>query len=454
MPLGSNKISVNKNKFNAGSGTSNPVTMNITDAVSNPSSGVIDYQTVQFDITSNRANTTFYYALTGNIAGSDFTNTTISGNITTDSGGNASITKTLANAAISADKDFNLQVKRSATGDQFAISNTITLYSIEFANVTATGTSTVVNTGNILLDGTFVEYTSNGTFTVNDFADTQSNVFLNVIGFYDTNSYYYQNTIKLLAVGGGSGGSNYHFGGGFSIPDGIDGSGGGGGNVKLVDLSLSNLDVANTNVTIGAGSLAGIDDPAVPGPTYYSKLGGDTVAFETSSIETTAVGGTHNDSDTRFSASKVRGGASNQYGTSAHKQGGLATTALYNSTQYHLGGGGASAIEDGNDYFASGGIFRGGDGADGRGIQNQDAPYYDGTSPTSTIYYGAGGAGNAYGGSASDGSAGLGGAASGADATPNRGGGGGAGADGGSGYVAIRYPSGTDFRFLSNVNLA
>lgn len=448
MPLGSRKITAYKNKFNAGGGTGGfSTTVNIvSETLSNNVNAEIDYQTVTFDITSNRSNTTFYYAFTGNITASDFTDATVSGNITTDINGNATISKTVVgNVNLGDNLDFNLNIKRSVDGSILTQSNTFIIYAIEYANVFTGANSTVVSTGNIYLDGTYHETIINSYFTINSLGTMQSNAFLTMHGFYDTDSYYYNSLFQVLAIGGG-GGCGSH-------TSGTTG-GGAGGNVVLSTVDVQTLEATGYTLTVGIGGDPNYGDARVNGS--------NTIIFDSSNIAITAYGGEGRYTQSIYPTQTEYNGAN-----SANYIGGDFGT-YFLSPYTHVGaGGGASDAENGYDGGLSGSTVYPGNGANGVIIQNELSPWYDGTAGTRT--YGGGGGGGNYrggfltysGGLGGDGGGGRGGATAlaGTNGASGTGGGGGGCANfdqyyGGSGRIVIRYPTGTNFRFLSNVDLS
>lgn len=157
MPLGSRKLSAFKNKFNAGRG-SDSVTANISIAYSGNTSANLSYTgtsnvftdatTVTYSISTNRSNATFAYnmeSLSGNIVASDFTDSIVAGNVTTDSNGNATITKTITTTTGTGHKTFRLNLARpSNSNDIFVNSANSNLYEVVPANITG-GNTTVVD---------------------------------------------------------------------------------------------------------------------------------------------------------------------------------------------------------------------------------------------------------------------------------------------------------------------
>lgn len=434
MPLGSSKISVNKNRLNAGSG-SGLVNVSITDSISNTSVSPIDYRTVTYDITSNRPNSTFYYEMEGNILSQDFADG-ITGNVTTDSNGNAQVIKTITdNVVFGDDLDFKLNIRRSNVPNStlFADSNVNIIYAAQYPNISGAN-STFVNTSNVYLDGKFHEITSDTTITVNDKGSIASNAFLTVIGYYDTDSYYYSNAFRVLAVGGGGAGG---------ISSSTADGGGAGGNVTLSTVTLADIQDTTYTLTVGAGGTGTFNADG--------GAGGNTSVFAGSTIEIISEGGgggqaNTNDADGGNVAGFVGGDGKYQSG----------------STQRWAAGGGASPSGNGSDGLIADTPV-GGNGADGTVISLTNRPEYAGTTLGGGVY-GGGGGGSArkmVGGTSAPvqhGFGGTGGGANGGGGTGvdglGGGGGGGSGTIGGSGYIAIRYPAGTDFRFISSVDLS
>lgn len=459
MPLGSNKISVNKNKFNAGSGgLANLPVFNITETLSGASdpSTTIDYQTVTYNITSNRANTVVYYNFDGTAVGTDFSNTSLSGNITTDGDGNATITKTVAVSDLTDDLTFKLQLKKGATGDVLAESGVNRIYAAQYPNITLANSSQI-STGNIYLDGTYHQLTSSDTLTVNDVGSLASNAFLTVIGYYDSSSFYHNNAFKVLAVGGGGGsGANTNLK--------YYGGGGAGGNVVSTSANVENLTNTTYTMTVGTGA----NCLTVTTTTQGSDIAGaNTQVFAGTLFEIVAEGGEGGDVSTDPDGGNV-----------STFVGGDGARTVAGGVTYSGAGGGASASANGSDGsvrtssgFGDSGQATGGAGADGVVIAETDRPDYAGTS-IGSLTLGGGGGGSAHNdfgnnaetagqGGAGGGGRGFGGLTTITSGTDGTGGGSGGGgfatgpntAKGGDGVIYIRYPSGTDFRFISNVNL-
>jgi len=142
MPLGSNKISVNKNKFNAGTGVSvidvtvaqvfsgntnaDPSSLSATDW--DPFSP--DADTITYNISTNVPNVTMRYIIDGtNMQTSDFTDNTLASNITLDSNGNATVTKTITSTTGGGHKEFNLKITRPQNENSvFAQTANVNLY--------------------------------------------------------------------------------------------------------------------------------------------------------------------------------------------------------------------------------------------------------------------------------------------------------------------------------------
>ena len=114
MPLGSSKIGLTKNKqIGVGGGSGSPAaSLSFEISYTGNTNVSVEANAVVFGVRSNFANTTMNYEITGNIAGGDFTDATLTGNVTTDSNGNANITKTIVSTTGNGHKDFVMNLKR------------------------------------------------------------------------------------------------------------------------------------------------------------------------------------------------------------------------------------------------------------------------------------------------------------------------------------------------------
>ena len=476
MPLGSNKISVNKNRLSVGSGPlpSDPASFSIDAVLSNDYLDAQGYtksfffdtdQTVTYNITSNRPNATLDYSIAGTgIVAEDF-NGPISGNITTDSNGDATITRTVeSDLSLNTNVSFTLSLIRESTSQVMATSNTFNIYNIEFPNVSVTGAN--VNTldasiNNLVFDGTVHEIKEDANITINNLGTLQDNVFqvmiaANVIYSPQANYVYIDRPLPVAVVAGGGGGSANDAGGG----------GAGGEVVYLKDSYVSQLTETTYTVTVGEGGLSGVS-------------GGNTVVFGGTAFEISAEGGGSPTGGNGGSVAGVSGGSqatNNPFNNTYGGGGGAGRYRYYNwntDTDIDVSAtGSAGRVE--RDGFTSRYNAFGGAGANPGFLSDQITreiwPNYTGTNPTQVIYYGAGGGGGAFttsggievrgnSGDAGD-SLGKGGTSSvsptqGRDGTGMGGGGSGTGAysvAGGNGVAILRVPKGPDFRFITSSN--
>jgi len=452
MPLGSSKIAVNKNNTYSGSGTGLIPVVTITDTISNASVSSIDYRTITYDITSNRPNTRFSYVMDGNIAGSDFTDGVIQADFTTEANGNAQIVKDVTTTG-GDNLDFQLIVTNGIFpgNTTLATGNINIIYSVEYPDITG-GTVETVNLGNLYLDGNYHTFEGNDTLTINSTGTLTTSVFKSFIGYNDSDSYYYNNLFRVFALGGGGGSAN--------IPDGSGGfvaaGGGGGGTWSVSATDVDNLSNISYTANVGAGglSVSVIDTPG--------GSGGNTVIFGGTGFEISVPGGTGG-----------TGGSSADGGNSSLFVGGSGVQTA--NLNYNAGGGGGGLGKEGQDGQVLGAITPRGGGSGS--VPDQDfgkgtsIAYYERADYAGSTMgggkYGQGGGGSAtrgdgpaYGGAMIGGGGGGTGRpginltqpSNGADGL---GGGCGGGMDkGGNGLLQIRYPAGTDFRFISNVDLS
>ena len=452
MPLGSSKIAVNKNNTYSGSGTGLIPVVSITDAISNVSVSSIDYRTITYNITSNRPDTRFSYILEGNVTVSDFTDGAIQADFTTDTNGNAQIVKDVTTTG-SDNLDFKLIVTNGIFPGQttLATSNINIIYSVEYPDITG-GTVETVNLGNLYLDGNYHTFSGNDTLTINSTGTLTTSVFKSFIGYNDSDSYYYNNLFRVFALGGGGGSAN--------IPDGSGGfvaaGGGGAGTWSVSATDADNLSNISYTANVGAGglSVSVIDTPG--------GSGGNTVIFGGTGFEISKPGGTGG-----------TGGSSANGGNSSLFVGGLGVQTA--NLNYNAGGGGGGVGKEGQDGQVLGSITPRGGGTDaspipsfgkGTSIASNERADYAGTFMP-YVAYGQGGGGSATRGDGPAYGGGMYGSGGGGNGRPGLsltfpsngadgfGGGCGGGMDkGGNGLLQIRYPAGTDFRFISNVNLS
>ena len=140
-----------KNKHNAGSGSAFVPVVNIAENYSDNTTGLSnvlleDYKTITYTITSNLPNTQLKYKIptTGNITSSDFADNTLNANISTDSNGNATITKTITTSTGSGHKSFNLEILKPTVSETLLASSANT-FLYEVIPFDISGGDTVVN---------------------------------------------------------------------------------------------------------------------------------------------------------------------------------------------------------------------------------------------------------------------------------------------------------------------
>lgn len=253
MPLGSNKFFV-KN-ITPGDLSSPPaVTLNLSESYSGESTTgfTTDYSIISYNITSNLANTTLDYEIVGNVSSSDFTDATLSGNITTDSNGNATLTKTIVTSTGAGHKDFICKINSPIdTWYNLATSNSTYLYEMIPANISGGTTTTTTNvvvqdysSNNVLVSHKIHLFeiltswpTRSANITITDYGNYNgnANVWENqyMVGNADS---YWQDGIKLqslLIAGGGLGGTT------------------GAGELGVLHYPLSNVSPGDYRMTTG-----------------------------------------------------------------------------------------------------------------------------------------------------------------------------------------------------------
>lgn len=314
MPLGSRKFVVNKNNFK-GEAASNiaPVSFSITETFTEDyltSAGYIfggEYrpttmtlaQRVTFNITSNRPNATIDYAFVGNVSVDDFQNTTsLTGTITTDIDGSATITKVIDPDVSLNNNNFVLQLKRINSSEVIAESANCKIYSIEYPNITVTGSnvsSTTLSANSVFYDGNLISIYDDANIHINSLGTIQSNVFQTLIGANPTYaptgnwSMYKYRPLPICLIGGGGGGDH-----------GVGGGGGGAGElIHLKDTFVSQLQETTYQVAVGKGGER----------TANAVIqGGNTYVFANTVIELKAEGGKCGTGSTGGSSGNIAGG--------------------------------------------------------------------------------------------------------------------------------------------------
>jgi len=228
-----------KNKHNAGTAEITPAA---TYSISESSNTTATVFTISTNITSEP---TLPYTITGtNLLSSDFDDNSLSGNITLDSNGNATITKTITNTNLNSDftKTFQLFLQRSATSSgNVANSNVITVETFEPIQYSTSGGDSPYIANLSGQQYTFTRFQTGYGPTDFQFTRRGSN----------TNS-----IVEFVAIGGGGqGGQAYRLWRGGAEEYRTNGAGGSGGEVAFSNVAIANIDLNVTmNVTIGTGA--------------------------------------------------------------------------------------------------------------------------------------------------------------------------------------------------------
>jgi hypothetical protein len=196
---------------------------------------LVGANTVYFNLTSNFPNETLYYTIAG-ASSTDFVENSVSGSITTDGTGNASISRALIPDVNlnQGNKKFNVAIRAySITGEVRAISSNVLINKFEYPTATG-GTVTFPNPTTKV--HTFL---SNSTFSVSSLGDATS-----------------ANLWSIVVGGGGAGGGYLNPAGPASTITAVHaGGGGGGGSVIQNNTTIS---VGNISIGIGSGGNANI----------------------------------------------------------------------------------------------------------------------------------------------------------------------------------------------------
>ena len=242
MPLGSSKLGFVKNVQigvgGAGGGT--PITPPVITILASAFSGntasnvpnnliTNDATTVAFNIDSPFVNTTLNYVLTGDVVAGDFTANTLTGNVTLDAQGNATVSTEITTSG-AGHKNFALALTRPLDG--LVLANSDTQYIYEVTPITISGGDTTL-TSNIVqedynssgpgLDQIFIAHkqhrfttTGNSTLTVTNLGNHtgNSNVWENQflttasVGASQSTPSYWQEGLKIRSLVVGLGGGN------------------------------------------------------------------------------------------------------------------------------------------------------------------------------------------------------------------------------------------------------
>jgi hypothetical protein len=314
MPLGSSKISVNKNRLNAGTGVSvidvtidqvfsgntdaDPSSLSATDwAPFSP-----DADTITYNISTNTPNVTMRYIIDGtNMQTSDFTDNTLASNIALDSNGNATITKTITSSTGGGHKEFNLKITRPQN-ENSVLAQTANVNLYEMIPWDISGGDTIetadyiypvtADYSNPTVGGARLHYFTtpgNATLTINNYGNLDGNVDL-WTRMYHTQDYsnppttitnytaafwrdddgpqspVLQNWDRIVSLVIGGGGAE-------------KAGGGGAGEFGLLHYPRANVGTGTYTVTVGAGSTG-------------SGIGGNSTIFAgNASLSKTAWGG-------------------------------------------------------------------------------------------------------------------------------------------------------------------
>ena len=275
MPLGSRKLSAFKNKFNAGAGGA-PVAPSF--AISESFSGnsitrvdltTSDANTVVFSITSNRPNAQVSYIiddLGSNLTSSDFTDNTLTANVTLDSNGSANVSKTITSTTGSGHKSLRFRITRTTDNTaNLALGSTLNLYEvtpITMSGGDTTETSNIANdpaitgTGIVMLGSSRLHTYStagNANLVVSSLGNYEGNANLwnNQYQVTNTNfSYWGDTTLQTNNVGSGLGVRALLVGGGGNNGNGF---GGGAGEVGFLKFPIANISPGTYTMTVAAG---------------------------------------------------------------------------------------------------------------------------------------------------------------------------------------------------------
>tara|TARA_R100000734_G_C3318292_1_gene112302 strand:- start:2728 stop:4242 length:1515 start_codon:yes stop_codon:yes gene_type:complete len=310
MSLGSGKLGFFKNTQRGVGGTGIPDTgiMNIdvalsgntTHANSNTFSNSFetpDANTITYSITGIVTNTTVKYEFTG-VTGSDFTNTTISGNITTDANGNASITKTVTSSGGHKTVDFKLIHPTNNT--TLVEASTVNLY--EVTPITITGGDTTVTSQimseSISDDGALSNSDINKGYLISNkqhhfTTGGNSNITISNYGNYSGNTNVWLNQYMVNASATGNAfatGQDNYWDQGLYYKVAITGAGGhtyssgggaGAGELGYLRYPLANVATGTYDIQIGTRSASG----------------NSTIFKGNATLSRTAIGGGDGDND-------------------------------------------------------------------------------------------------------------------------------------------------------------
>ncbi len=279
MPLGSSKFfSKNHTAGAGGLDPVDPVNVVITSTVltgQSDSTLTVDANMVTVAFTINRSSPlggiAVGYEISGNISASDFTDGTLSGNISTVNG-IGGLNKTISTTTGGGAKDFVIKLVRpDARTDVLDTTNTIHIYEVIPATVTggdSTQTSSFVTAdanGNNHIIGNKVHFftsTGNASITITNKGNLEGNANIWNTFFNTTSNLSYWNSTESDAVGlkfrsllvaGGGGGSS-----------------GGAGEVGSLGYPFANVATGTYTMTVGQAVASGVEGQAINNTTIFN----------------------------------------------------------------------------------------------------------------------------------------------------------------------------------------
>lgn len=271
MPLGSNKIAVNKNRtlgVNSG-GTPFDLVVSVVETLTNS-------HTVNYAVTTNVPNITLTFKIETNLTGLDFQNGSVDGTVSIDgtSAGSFDI-QLLDGFASPSNPQFRTNITRGSTVLVEGDLHTITaLEPVQISGARSKKLVTLFPGGNAA-----VYEVADLTNTLNSATNTDITMNITSMGDYSGYTGNANLEMQVVIVGGGGGTNSANT----SLPTFVSGTytyepwkfmglnGGGGGNTLRFDLPLANLSVGAYNGTIGKGGAAG-----TAGSNYLGGDGGNT----------------------------------------------------------------------------------------------------------------------------------------------------------------------------------
>lgn len=274
MPIGSNKFYF-KNISIGGESSASPVepveanVVNIiltgnTDTNNNIS---VDYDTVSFNIHSNRNNIKIGYKIAGNVTSSDFEDGTLTGNIQLDENGNAIISKSISKITGSGHKDFFIQITNPYDINQvFATSNNVYIY--EILPITASGGDEIETVdyirsdaanSHIIVSQRIHKFTEPGinNFVLDNYGNYTGNANLwnTYFNTSSDDSYWKEDRIgfcfRSLIVGAGG----YYIGPRTSSDPNANLGGAGAGELGVLHYPFNNVATANYTIQVGQNNV-------------------------------------------------------------------------------------------------------------------------------------------------------------------------------------------------------